>query len=167
MRSSALSASGLVMIRVVHSSEARSVGCECRLRRSGQAVRPTRSDATITLRKCTRGTQPEGPRPAWSCAGRDESPCLFALKRRARLHDDPKATRLQIRRLRRRKKVIVHRRSQLPYGSNPNAVTCVGVTTNTFPFATSGMLNFVANPNVSRDPAWSLLYISLARLFAS
>lgn len=43
------------------------------------------------------------------------------------------------------------------YGSSPYTINWLWEPTKTFPFATRGMLNFVATPSVSREPAWLVL----------
>src|SRR5437762_2621888 len=50
---------------------------------------------------------------------------------------------------------------------SPNTVSWLVEPTNTFPFATSGVMNFAPTGSVSRAPAWLLLYNSVPRLLAS
>src|SRR2546429_144763 len=50
---------------------------------------------------------------------------------------------------------------------SPNTVSWLVEPTNTFPFATSGVMNFAPTGSVSRAPAWLLLYNSASRLLAS
>ena len=42
--------------------------------------------------------------------------------------------------------------SERSYRTNPNTVSLPSVATKTFPFTTSGMLNFAAESRASRDP---------------
>jgi len=64
--------------------------------------------------------------------------------------------------------VIVQAVMNAHFGNKPNTTSELSVATNTFPFTTSGMLNFAAGAaSVSREPDCSLLYNSVARFAAS
>src|SRR5947208_12973531 len=52
----------------------------------------------------------------------------------------------------------------LGHGKSPNTVSWLVEPTNTFPFTTSGVMNFAPTGSVSRAPAWLLLYNSMPRL---